>query len=149
MMHRNLFIVFDLDGTLAFNDHRKHFVEGRPNAEKDWAAFYAACDKDTPNWPIIRLAQFLDATGNDVHIWSGRSDEVAAKTVTWLGRYGIGHIPLRTRSTGDFTPDEQLKLQWMEESSRKPDLVFDDRDKVVKMWRDNGVTCAQVAPGAF
>jgi hypothetical protein len=27
--------------------------------------------------------------------------------------------------------------------------TFDDRDKVVKMWRDNGIICFQVAPGDF
>lgn len=27
--------------------------------------------------------------------------------------------------------------------------VIDDRDKVVKMWRDIGLTCAQVAYGDF
>jgi len=27
--------------------------------------------------------------------------------------------------------------------------VFDDRDRVVKMWRDVGVTCFQVADGEF
>ena len=27
--------------------------------------------------------------------------------------------------------------------------VFDDRDKVVKMWREIGLTCMQVAPGNF
>ncbi|WP_435575134.1 hypothetical protein [Burkholderia plantarii] len=27
--------------------------------------------------------------------------------------------------------------------------VFDDRDSVVAMWRDAGVTCFQVAPGEF
>lgn len=27
--------------------------------------------------------------------------------------------------------------------------VFDDRDKVVSMWRARGVACFQVAPGAF
>jgi hypothetical protein len=27
--------------------------------------------------------------------------------------------------------------------------VFDDRDKVVKMWRENGINCFQVAPGDF
>ena len=28
-------------------------------------------------------------------------------------------------------------------------MVFDDRDRVVNMWRRNGVVCAQVAPGDF
>ena len=27
--------------------------------------------------------------------------------------------------------------------------VFDDRTKVVNMWRDNGLSCFQVAPGDF
>jgi hypothetical protein len=27
--------------------------------------------------------------------------------------------------------------------------IFDDRDKVVKMWRSNGIACFQVAPGDF
>lgn len=28
-------------------------------------------------------------------------------------------------------------------------MVFDDRDKVVAMWRRQGLTCLQVAPGDF
>ena len=28
-------------------------------------------------------------------------------------------------------------------------LVVDDRQKVVNMWRDLGLTCVQVAPGDF
>jgi hypothetical protein len=27
--------------------------------------------------------------------------------------------------------------------------VFDDRDKVVKMWRENGISCFQVNYGDF
>jgi hypothetical protein len=30
-----------------------------------------------------------------------------------------------------------------------PIMAFDDRARVVKMWRDNGVPCCQVAPGDF
>ena len=48
-------------------------------------------------------------------------------------------------------PDEKLKKSWLTDLT-KPDrvmCVFDDRDKVVKMWRDNGLTCFQVAEGAF
>jgi len=28
-------------------------------------------------------------------------------------------------------------------------MVFDDRNSVVDMWRENGVRCMQVAPGDF
>jgi hypothetical protein len=30
-----------------------------------------------------------------------------------------------------------------------PDVVFDDRDGVVQMWRDNGIPVVQVAKGNF
>ena len=48
-------------------------------------------------------------------------------------------------------PDEKLKLQWLNEMDWKDDVVavFDDRDKVVNMWRENGLTCMQVAYGNF
>jgi len=57
------------------------------------------------------------------------------------------------RRSGDFTPDDVLKKQWLDsmlpEDRERLVCVFDDRDRVVKMWRDNGVTCLQVAPGEF
>ena len=51
-------------------------------------------------------------------------------------------------------PDDTLKQNWLDllfPDNKKEDIVcvFDDRDKVVKMWRDNGLTCFQVAEGAF
>ena len=51
-------------------------------------------------------------------------------------------------------PDDKLKQHWLDslfEGDRKNDIVcvFDDRDKVVKMWRENGLDCFQVANGNF
>jgi len=57
------------------------------------------------------------------------------------------------RPADDFTPDEVLKRQWYEDLPRidKERLVavFDDRQKVVDMWRAIGVPCFQVARGDF
>ena len=60
------------------------------------------------------------------------------------------------RPLNSFTPDEILKRDWLnslesEHGITKEDIlcIFDDRDKVVKMWREEGITCMQVAPGAF
>ncbi len=143
-----MFVVFDLDGTLALNEHRQHFVQ-RPVGEKDWRSFFAACDKDSLFWQVARMLQVLDATGNHVEIWSGRSSEVIDKTKVWLAAHGLAHIPFRCRDEGDHTPDHELKMSWLSASSVKPDLVFDDRASVVKMWRENGIACAQVAVGNF
>jgi hypothetical protein len=36
-----MFVVFDLDGTLASIEHRRHHLD-----RKDWKAFFAACVDD-------------------------------------------------------------------------------------------------------
>lgn len=143
-----LFIVFDLDGTLALTDHRAHFLE-RPSGEKDWRAFYAACDRDSPCRPIIAAARAFMVVGHQVEIWSGRSTEVRDKTRQWLCDNGLAALNIRMRQEGDHTPDTTLKLSWLNESSRKPDLIFEDRASVVAMWREQGIVCCQVAPGDF
>ncbi|UGL62722.1 3'-phosphatase, 5'-polynucleotide kinase [Xanthomonas phage FMYAK-P1] len=150
--------IFDLDGTLATIDHRRHLVESDP---KQWREFYAACDGDTPCQAVIRTANALHLAGADVWVWSGRSDEVADKTSAWL----LKHLPwlrehdpfmgmaLRMRFAHDHQPDVKLKRLWL--SQLHPDdrarlvAVFDDRKSVVDMWRAEGVPCFQVAPGDF
>jgi len=144
---KRMFVVFDLDGTLALTEHRAHFLN-RPGREKDWRGFYAACDRDEPCHPIIRTLLALDATGAEVEIWSGRSDEVKDKTTAWLAEQGLGHILIRTRAAGDHRPDTVLKAEWLDEG-RKPDLIFEDRASVVAMWRARGFVVCQVAPGEF
>jgi hypothetical protein len=151
--------IFDLDGTLALIGHRRHFVEC-PRKQQDWTGFYAACDKDERNEPIIEIMEMLLHSGNDVWVFSGRSDEVRNKTLNWLDSNtsfclysGEDHEALQMRDSGDFTPDDILKKQWLDamlpEDRERLVCVFDDRDRVVKMWRDNGITCLQVAPGEF
>ena len=52
-----------------------------------------------------------------------------------------------------FLPDDELKQDWVDNDPHidKDDIfaVFDDRQKVVDMWRANGFTCFQVADGNF
>ena len=144
----NMFVVFDLDGTLADGKHREHWID-RPVGEKDWRNYFADCDRDTGIAPVIATLRALVAFGHHVEIWTGRSDEVAEKTTAWLRNCGLDGLRLRSRPAGDHTADHDLKLAWLAESSRKPDLVFEDRARVVAMWRAQGIVCAQVAPGDF
>ena len=150
--------IFDLDGTLALIEHRRKYVE-RPRGEQDWKEFYAACVHDVPNEPVIRIMESLRRFA-DVWIFSGRSDEVAAQTIDWLVKHTsfmrweltLGQ-ELTMRQEGDYTPDDVLKKRWLdsmlEEDRRRLVAVFDDRDRVVQMWRKAGFTCLQVAAGEF
>lgn len=149
--------IFDLDGTLALIDHRRHLVECSP---KRWREFYAACGGDKPNEAALRTAAGLKAAGADVWIWSGRSDEVRASTEKWLIKHApwffssLGLEPqFRMRQARDHQPDVKLKQSWLNQLSpadrTRLVAVFDDRSSVVNMWRANGVACFQVAPGDF
>lgn len=140
-------IIFDLDGTLALIEHRRHLVEG---GNKKWDEFFEACDQDLPNYPIIDVFFGLEHTKNFmVRIWSGRSEAVRDKTERWLATHGLGGVKLKMRPIGDYQPDVDLKQSWLNELDEKPYLVFDDRNSVVEMWRSNGIPCAQVEYGDF
>lgn len=142
-------VVFDLDGTLALIDHRRHMVEcQRPN----WPSFFRACAHDKPNRPVIRTAEIMRRAGLEIWIVSGRSDEVRRITEKWLKRHSVPYDQLIMRRAGDRTPDHTLKARWVAELNLSPEnvlAVYDDRDSVVAMWRRRGFACFQVAPGDF
>ena len=140
-----MFIVFDLDGTLALDKQREHHLLKTP---KDWDAWHNECHLDEPHHPIVRLAKDLDVTGHRIEIWSGRSDQVIGLTYLWLADHGLSNFPLRMRKQGDHREDTIIKQEFLAEFGR-PDLVFDDRQRVVNMWRSLGIVCCQVAPGDF
>lgn len=143
--------IFDLDGTLALIDHRRHFVQSK---NKDWKAFYEACIDDLPNEKVIKTLKIL-LTVADVYIFSGREDSVRLQTLKWLRTYTgkDWSQKLLMRPVKDQTPDDELKLRWYSRLSKSNKerlvAVFDDRQKVVDMWRSQGITCFQVAEGDF
>lgn len=142
-----MFVVFDLDGTLADISHRLHFILGET---KDWDAFYAACVDDKPKAAIIETMIAFCEGRHRVEVWSGRSDQVWPQTVQWLNDHvghGLYEHGLRMRQSKDFTPDTDLKRKWLHQQlalGTQPDLVFEDRQRVVDMWRAEGITCCQV-----
>lgn len=147
--------IFDLDGTIALIDHRRHWLDKSQHEglslDERWRNFFADCVSDEPNWPVIETLTALYNSGTfKIIIFSGRSNEVREQTVEWLRRHRVPYQELRMRQEGDFTPDEELKQEWLGEMEKSQIVaVFDDRDKVVGMWRGQGVGCFQVAPGDF
>ncbi len=151
-------IIFDLDGTLANCEHRRHFVTDPRNCgdwqearcwHPDWKSFYEACDKDEPIYCVFKIMFNLD---EPYQIWSGRCESVRDKTEKWLCKYmHKSEIPeLKMRPIGDYTPDDQLKEKWLDEviaSGETVDMVFDDRKKVIEMWRSHGIFVFDVSQG--
>lgn len=140
------YIIVDLDGTVALIEHRQHFISGD---KKNWEKFYQECIHDLPNKPLIEMLRCLNNFGYIIYLFSGRSKIVELETREWLMINGVPFFRLFMREVNDNTPDEILKLRWYKTLGHTIDFVFDDRDKVVAMWRAQGVPCYQVAYGEF
>ena len=164
-------VIFDLDGTLANIDVRRDKSLKR-NGRLNWDIFAAQSsimDWDKPNPPVIKMAQMFKADGFKIVIFSGRNDRGFHATKDWLKIHRVPFDLLILRpdkfkadswpiadgnpATPDmrFMPDEILKKKMLDAFVDIDDvfLVVDDRDKVVKMWRDLGLNTFQVAPGDF
>lgn len=139
-------VIFDLDGTISDPSHRLHFVKSK---QKDFDSFYAGVAEDKPKWDVINLLLKLKYDSlMEIWIVSGRSDLVRKETEEWLRSYGIVDVPLIMRKHGDYTHDATLKRQWLLDGTipNKERILFcvDDRQRVVDMWRSEGLTCMQV-----
>ena len=134
-------VIFDLDGTLTDCNHRRHLIEQKP---ADWNAFYEACDQDALIEPV-KLALFGMGHRHKILIVSDRSESVRDKTREWLKTNAIWYYidNLIMRPVDDFTPDDELKKRWLKDGTlpAKDQIfcVFDDRPKVIRMWREQGL----------
>jgi len=169
-------VIFDLDGTLAIIEKRR-IKAGSPTGNKptqskmDWDVFFDAenIKLDEPNIPVIKMAQTFHKDGFKIVIFSGRNDRSFYTTKDWLEKYKVPYDLLVLRpdkfksdswpiANGNpatpemrFMPDEILKKAMLDTFVDKNDVLMtvDDRQKVVDMWRAEGLTCFQVAPGDF
>jgi hypothetical protein len=143
-------IIFDIDGTVANCTHRQHHVQQKP---RRWDLFNKAIPLDTPHDDIIWLFKLLANEPDTVMlIASGRGEDNRPETEVWLADNAINYKKLYMRRSKDSRPDNIVKKEILDQIRAEfgePYMVFDDRNQVVNMWRENGVRCLQVAPGEF
>lgn len=144
--------IFDIDGTLADNSHRTHHLTKSP---KDWDSYHAATANDGAHKHVVDTANLLSEKAALVFC-TGRHDGLRGITQMWLFDNGLCEQPqwarLYMRKEGDHRPDHVIKLELLAQiraDGFEPIMAFDDRNSVVKMWREAGVPCAQVAEGNF
>lgn len=138
-------VIFDLDGTLANLEHRLHYIQGEL---KDWNAFFEACGDDWPIEENILKAYIHTDLDRDLRviIVSGRSDQVREKTEFWLKRHQVPYYTLIMRRANDTRPDYEVKEKMFQRYFR-PELVkkvYDDRPRIIRMWRDLGLDVVDV-----
>lgn len=139
----------DIDGTIADLTHRRVYVESRP---KNWPAFEKTMHLDTPIQPIIDAVRALYDSGWTVVMCTGRGAQKKDVTLDWLAKYEVPHHAIYTRAEKDYRLDSIIKAELLAQARADgfdPDVVFDDRNQVVEMWRAENVPCVQVAFGDF
>lgn len=144
-------IIIDIDGTLAHMNGRSPYDYTKVSEDE--------VDEVLP--PILRT--LADATkmyqGNmKFIIVSGRDDTCREDTIEWLKENAIPFDELfmrdstRVNKDGNKVPDTIIKEEIYEKyinGKYHVNVVFDDRQQVVDMWRRKGLVVYQVAEGDF
>jgi predicted kinase len=136
-------ILVDIDGTLALfgdkNPYSRDFIN------------------DIPNQPVVDTAKSLVLAHNVSIIFvSARNGLHFDETKRWLHeKCGFSEescLALLMRGADDKRKDSVVKTELFDNYIRnqyRVKLVLDDRDQVVRLWRDLGLVCFQVADGDF
>lgn len=164
-------VIYDIDGTLADASHRMHHIVN-PEGKKDWGAFLSATAiaQDAPIPATWLTLAALARSGARVAFVTGRNEGVRKVTYDWLRGAGLGQPcavrrhaqylwrrtddrpPLLMRSSGDRRPSAEVKrdlLGQLRSMGWKPMIAFEDRADDARMWRSEGLVCAQVAEGNY
>jgi len=135
-------VIFDLDGTFAFLGDRSPYDASSAEGDEVNAAVnfvYQAVRSGTPETAILLV--------------SGREERWRPETERWLAKHGIAYEALYLRRTGDRRKDTIVKREIYDrhiDGKYAVQVVFEDRDQVVRMWRDDlKLPCFQVAWGDF
>ena len=132
-------IIVDLDGTLAHMKTRGPFD-------------FMKCDEDVVDNNIKELISFYKNKNYHIILLSGRDSICRKKTEIWLANNDINYDYLYMRKQDDCRKDSIIKKELYDEYIKgnfNIKFVLDDRDQVVNMWREIGLTCYQVAEGSF
>ena len=128
-------IIIDMDGTLADIGDRSPFDAGRSHL-------------DTLNSPIAKLTKSFTKTV----ILTGRDEKHRETTKTWLAKHKVYYEKLLMRPNDDKRPDYVVKQEIFFNDIApyyNVELVVEDRQQVVDMWRELGIICAQIDEGDF
>lgn len=130
-------VIVDIDGTLAKMTDRSPY---------DWSRVA----EDLPNIVVVNLVKILKTY--TIIVVSGRDSSCRKATEKWLKDNGIIYSQLFMRPENDSRKDTVIKRELFDDyikDNYQIEFVLDDRQQVVDMWRQLGLTCLQVNEGDF
>ena len=153
-------VLVDIDGTLADGTHRQKYVRyedyesacGRGTNEKfkkDWKTYFSLLHLDTPIIPVVEWVRSLYDQGYYICIVSGRDTTQGDRTVEWLSKHNVMYHRLFMRNGGDSREDSIIKKEILDKITPNIRVAFaiDDRPRVIRMWRENGIKVYDVGKG--
>ena len=125
-------ILCDIDGTIADNSHRQHFLEGK----KDWDGFFSELVNDLPIQIIIDKVIQEQANGKEIVFLTGRPERYRYSTTLWLKEYFNFEFKLLMRKDGDRRNKLEIKKEIFEKNFKPDDIycVFENDYDLIKMW---------------
>jgi hypothetical protein len=131
-------VIFDVDGTLAIKSDRSPY---------DWDRV----SEDSLNLPVDQALWNYQQAGYRIVVLTGRDGVCENQTKDWLEKNNIRYDYFGIRKTGDTRKDSVIKKELFDDVIKYyyVTAVYDDRDQVVKMWREMGIPCFQVDYGDF
>ena len=142
------FVLCDIDGTVADGTHRLHFLSGE---KKDWKAYFELMAGDRPRIEVIEQLRPYVENGHELIFVSARPDTYREETEKWLEENNVPpYTTLIMRKGGDKRPDTEVKekmfLKFFKDSY-PIEVIFDDRPRVIEMWRSHGLNVTDVGNG--
>ena len=139
--------VFDIDGTIANNEHRSHLLPSSDlHLTSSWSDYNRACSGDSPIIPMINMMNAL-AELSPVYIMTSRSDEVECMTLEWLQYNNINYDGIYMRSRLDNRNDYIIKEMWINDlcnGDKASVIIFEDNPNVISHLRNCGYTVMSV-----
>ena len=129
-------ILCDIDGTIANNDHRQHFLQGK----KDWDGFFSELINDEPIFPIINKVIEEHDAGKDIIFLTGRPERYRHSTTLWLKKYFKFEINLVMRRNNDLRNKLIIKKELLMQNFNldEIELIIENDEELVSMWKDIG-----------
>ncbi|EDV3179110.1 polynucleotide kinase [Salmonella enterica subsp. arizonae] len=139
-------VIVDLDGTLSNGMHRLHLLPTKDlHLTESWSEFNRAAIGDSPIQDTIDVVNGLWVSGFSVIILTGRSDEVARETYSWLDKYRVKYDYLIMRRCADNRKDTIIKEEVLRAIGLENIVcAFDDSPGVIAHIRNLGLTVYQV-----
>ena len=153
-------IIFDIDGTLADPTHRLPLLDDPAKKEE----FYEAMPLDEVlpaavlyNMLVRQSMMMIDCHRENptapiplIDVVTARPERHRRRTVLWMKNNGL--MPphdLHMRSNNDPSSAVEFKRALYERlyADKTVQIVFEDDNACVEMWRGLGIPCFQVAPG--